>query len=106
MRDRVFERLQRQRLMRVRIESKYLDSSIMKVHPNGTGVPRKGPYAIGRSHGGWSTKLNLVAADEGNVILWSLTPGQANDAPQGKQLSHAWGCVMSPLHETFSCHLT
>lgn len=39
--DRVFERLQRQRLMRVRIEAISLDSSIVKVHPDGTGAPKK-----------------------------------------------------------------
>ena len=39
--DRVFERLQRQRLMRVRIEAVCLDSSIVKVHPDGTGAPKK-----------------------------------------------------------------
>ena len=39
--DRVFERLQRQRLMRVRIEAVCLDSSIIKVHPDGTGAPKK-----------------------------------------------------------------
>ena len=39
--DAVFERLQRERLMRVRIEAVSLDSTIMKVHPDGTGAPKK-----------------------------------------------------------------
>jgi transposase len=39
--DRVFEQLQRRRLMRVRIETVCLDSSIVKVHPDGTGAPKK-----------------------------------------------------------------
>jgi transposase len=39
--DRVFEQLQRQRLMRVRIESVCLDSPIVKVHPDGTGARKK-----------------------------------------------------------------
>ena len=39
--DAVFERLQRQRLMQVRIEAVSLDSTIMKVHPDGTGAPKK-----------------------------------------------------------------
>jgi transposase len=39
--DRVFEQLQRQRLMRVRIESVCLDSIVVKVHPNGTGARKK-----------------------------------------------------------------
>lgn len=39
--DAVFEQLQRQRLMRVRIEAVSLDSTIVKVHPDGTGAPKK-----------------------------------------------------------------
>ena len=39
--DAVFERLQRERLMRVRIEAVSLDSTIIKVHPDGTGAPKK-----------------------------------------------------------------
>jgi len=38
---RVFEQLQRQRLLNVRIESVCLDSSIVKVHPDGMGAPQK-----------------------------------------------------------------
>ena len=41
--DRVFEQLQRQRLMSVRIEALSLDSSIVKVHPDGTGARKKRP---------------------------------------------------------------
>lgn len=39
--DRVFEQLQRQRLMHVRIEAVCLDSTIIKVHPDGAGAPKK-----------------------------------------------------------------
>jgi transposase len=48
--DAVFERLQRERLMRVRIEAVSLDSTIMKVHPDGTGAPKKtGPRQSARA---------------------------------------------------------
>ncbi len=39
--DRLFEQLQHQRLVRVKIEAVSLDSTIVKVHPDGTGAPRK-----------------------------------------------------------------
>lgn len=39
--DRVFEQLQRRRLMQIRLESVSLDSSIFKVHPDGTDAPKK-----------------------------------------------------------------
>jgi len=39
--DRLFEELQRQQLIRVKIEEVSLDSTIVKVHPGGTGALRK-----------------------------------------------------------------
>ena len=39
--DRVFEQLQRRRLMQVRIQAVSLDSTIVKVHPDGTGALKK-----------------------------------------------------------------
>jgi len=39
--DRVFTELQHKQLLRVRIESLSLDSTIVKVHPDGTGALKK-----------------------------------------------------------------
>ena len=39
--DRVFEQLQRQRLVRIRLEAASLDSTSVKVHPDGTGALKK-----------------------------------------------------------------
>ena len=36
--DRVFEQLQQQQLILIKIESVSLDSTIVKVHPDGTGA--------------------------------------------------------------------
>jgi transposase len=45
---RVFEQLQRQRLLNVRIESVCLDSSSVKVHPDSTGAsPKTGRKPLG-----------------------------------------------------------
>lgn len=41
--DRVFEQLQRQRLMHVRIEAVCLDSTIIKAHPDAAGAQKKRP---------------------------------------------------------------
>jgi len=38
---RVFEQMQRQQLLRLRIEAVSLDSTIIKVHPDGTGALKK-----------------------------------------------------------------
>jgi transposase len=39
--DRVFEKLQREQIVRIRIEALSLDSSSVKVHPDGTGALNK-----------------------------------------------------------------
>src|SRR3989304_7405499 len=39
--DRVFERLQREQIVRLKIEAVKLDSTTVKVHPDGTGALKK-----------------------------------------------------------------
>jgi transposase len=39
--DRVFERLQMEQIVRIKIEAFSLDSTIVKVHPDGTGALKK-----------------------------------------------------------------
>ena len=39
--QRVFERLQREQILRIKIEAVSLDSTIIKVHPDGTGAQKK-----------------------------------------------------------------
>ena len=40
--DRVFTQLQLERVLRIKLEAVSLDSTIVKVHPDGTGAPKKG----------------------------------------------------------------
>ena len=39
--DQVFERLQREQIVRIKIEAVMIDSTIVKVHPDGTGALKK-----------------------------------------------------------------
>ena len=48
-------------------------------------VKKNGPQSIGKSRGGWTTKIHMVAADARTAITFSLSPGQAHDAPEGAQ---------------------
>jgi hypothetical protein len=41
--DQVFEQLQREQIVRIRIEAVSLDSTTVKVHPDGTGALKKRP---------------------------------------------------------------
>jgi hypothetical protein len=40
-----------------------LDSTSIKVHPDRTGAVKNGSQSIGKSRGGWNTKVHMVAAD-------------------------------------------
>ncbi len=85
--DRVFEYLQREQMVRIKLEAVALDSTIVKVHPDGTGAVKKnGPQSIGKSRGGWTTKIHMVAADARTAVTFSLSPRQAHDAPEGRKL--------------------
>ncbi len=54
-------------------------------------VKKNGPQAIGKSRGGWNTKIHLVAADARTPITFSLSPGNAHDAPEGRELLRELG---------------
>ena len=83
--DRVFAALQDEQIIRIKIEALSLDSTIVKVHPDGTGALKKnGPQAIGKSRGGWATKIHMVAADARTAITFSLSPGHNHDATPRK----------------------
>src|SRR3984885_7850033 len=85
--DQVFEKLQSEQIVRIKIEAFALDSTSIKVHPDGTGALKKnGPQAIGKSRGGWNTKVHLVAANARTAITFPLSPGHAHDAPEGRAL--------------------
>ena len=90
--DRVFEYLQREQIVRIKLEAVSMDSTIVKVHPDGTGALKKnGPQSIGKSRGGWTTKIHMVASDARTAITISLSPGQAHDAPEGRKLLNRLG---------------
>jgi transposase len=85
--DRVFEKLQVEQIVRIKLEAVSLDSTSIKVHPDGTGALKKnGPQSIGKSRGGWNTKVHMVAADARTAIAFALSPGNAHDAPEGREL--------------------
>jgi hypothetical protein len=94
----MFEELQKAQVVRIRIEAVCLDSTSIKVHPDGTGALKKRTQAIGKSRGGWTTKIHMVAADARTAITFSLSPGQAGDAPLGRELLASLGAPNRPLH--------
>jgi transposase len=47
--------------------------------------------SIGKTKGGWNTKLHLVSCDDKTVITLMLTAGNVNDAPAGRELLMSYG---------------
>ena len=67
-------------MVRVKLEAVSLDSTIVQVRPDGTGALKKTvPKPSGRSRGGWTTKIHMVAADARTAVTFSLSPGQAHE---------------------------
>ncbi|MDL2235969.1 IS5 family transposase [Christensenellaceae bacterium OttesenSCG-928-L17] len=85
--QRLFEGLQREDIIKIRMEAVCIDSTTVKVHPDGTGALKKpGQQSIGRSRGGLTTKIHMVTASDRSAIVFSLSPGNAHDAPEGRLL--------------------
>src|SRR6476646_9621645 len=61
-------------------------------------IKKNGPQAIGKSRGGWTTKIHMVAADARTAITFALSPGQAGDGPMGRELLASLGAPDRPLH--------
>jgi len=58
--DSIFEKLQREQVMRIKIEAVSLDSTIVKVHPDGTGALKKTDLSRSANH----------AADGAPKFIW------------------------------------
>ena len=69
MLDRIVAALQQAHILRLRIEAISLDSTDIKVHPDGAGALKNGKQSIGKFSGGWTTKLHLAGADARTGIL-------------------------------------
>jgi transposase len=73
------------------LEFLLLDSTIIRAHPCAAGVPSpdqepKPDQALGRSRGGFSTKIHLIVDGLGNPLDFILTGGQVNDITQAPAL--------------------
>lgn len=69
-----------------------LDSTIVRAHAHAAGARRTAKrigaarsataQGLGRSRGGFTTKVVLIAADEDTAVAVEVIPGQAGDAPR------------------------
>ncbi len=47
-------------------------------------LKKLGKQAVGKSKGGWNTKLHMVSADDKVVVEMHLSGGNRNDGPEGR----------------------
>ena len=85
--DEILQALHDAGVIRVSMEVVSLDSTMVKVHPDGTGALKaSGPQGIGKSRGGWTTKIHVIAVDDKTALAFKISPGQDHDAPVGRGL--------------------
>ena len=64
-----------------------LDSTVIRAHQHAAGAVKRGAdQALGRSRGGFGTKLHIAVDGLGNPVEFILTGGQEADINQGKAL--------------------
>ena len=68
----------------------FKDSTIVRAHPCAAGAENKNGgtenQALGRSVGGFSTKIHITVDGLGNPLRIHLTPGQRNDITEAEAL--------------------
>ena len=96
--DRVFARLQEKQILAIHLEYVCLDSTTIKIHPDGPGALKKnGPQALGRSRDGCTTKIHLVAANDRCALMLKLSPGQTGTHPKDVN------CWPAARHQRIAC---
>jgi transposase len=72
------------------MENAILDSTVVRAHPCAAGARKKdggqGAQALGRSRGGFSTKIHVNVDALGNPLRFLLTAGQRHDMTQAEAL--------------------
>jgi transposase len=72
------------------MEKLILDSSVVRAHPCAAGAGKKSggqtAQALGRSRGGFSTKLHVSVDGLGNPLRFRLSGGQRHDITQAEAL--------------------
>ena len=61
-------------------------------------LKKSGLQSIGRTRGGWNTKLHMVAASDRDGVAFALSAGNCGDAPEGRALLRWLGPVARPVH--------
>ena len=84
----VFEDLFESNHSNADMEYLMIDSTAIRAHSCSAGYEKGGndKYALGRSKGGFTSKIHALVDALGNPIKFIITPGQRNDVTQGEGL--------------------
>lgn len=82
------------------------DSTVVRAHACAAGAPAPGQalpanQALGRSRGGFSTKIHFLVNGIGNPLRALLTPGQAADSPQVPTLFDQFSASFAILDKAY-----
>ncbi|WP_265016528.1 MULTISPECIES: IS5 family transposase [unclassified Wolbachia] len=71
------------------LEAVIIDGTIVRAHPCSAGYTKdsKDQEALGRSKGGFTTKIHALVDALGNLLKFTLTPGQRNEITQAPVLT-------------------
>ena len=69
------------------LEHLIVDSTIVRAHSVAAGAQKKhGEQDLGRSRGGFSTKIHIAVDALGNALRFALTGGERHDMVKAKNL--------------------
>ena len=84
---RTWERLRRALSRTTALRFLLIDSTIVKAHLHAAGaLKRDGRQALGRSRGGFTTKLHAVVTEGGELVRYVVTGGEVGDITQARGL--------------------
>jgi hypothetical protein len=73
------------------LENLIIDSTLVRAHPSAAGAPAarggQANQALGRSRGGFTTKIHISVDAQGKLLLPHLTAGQRHDITQTPTLT-------------------
>ena len=68
------------------LESVMIDATIVRAHACSAGYGKQEEQGLGRSVGGFSSKINAKVDALGNILKMIISPGQRHDIKQAKEL--------------------
>jgi transposase len=80
-------------ILRGEIDSEwvFIDGTYVRAHQDASGARRGAERAIGRSRGGPTTKIHMVADAHGNPIDFEITGGEVHDVKAAPEVIHKVG---------------